>query len=90
MQYSGICGSDTSQLGGHWGEYQGPIVCGHEIVGEVVKVGPKAQGVKVGDLVGVGAQCDCCRKCEWCENGEFSLGPWGVALVSHPRAPLRY
>lgn len=70
VQYTGICASDTSQLAGHWGPYTGPIVCGHEIIGEVVKAGPKATGVKVGDVVGVGAQCDCCGECEWCVAGE--------------------
>ncbi|CAK9780339.1 putative alcohol dehydrogenase [Cutaneotrichosporon oleaginosum] len=75
IQYSGICASDTSQLGGEWGPYNGPIVGGHEIIGEVVRVGPKATGVKVGDLVGIGAQCDCCRECEWCEAGKDNFCP---------------
>lgn len=75
VQYTGICASDTSQLAGHWGPYNGPIVCGHEIIGEVVRVGPKATDVKVGDLVGIGAQCDCCRECEWCEAGASPSPP---------------
>ncbi|BEI83370.1 hypothetical protein CcaverHIS002_0312380 [Cutaneotrichosporon cavernicola] len=75
VQYTGICATDTSQLAGHWGPYNGPIVCGHEIVGQVVRVGPKATGVKVGDRVGVGAQCDCCRECEWCVAGKDNFCP---------------
>lgn len=81
VQYSGICGSDTSQLGGHLGEYKSPIICGHEIVGEVVKAGPKAN-LKVGDLVGIGAQGDCCRECEWCQAGEST--PHYYILVRGP------
>ena len=38
-----------------------PVVVGHEIVGTAVRVGSKAEGnIKVGDLVGVGAQSDSC------------------------------
>ncbi|GMK53434.1 hypothetical protein CspeluHIS016_0100200 [Cutaneotrichosporon spelunceum] len=70
VQYTGICGTDTSQLAGHWGPYEGPAVCGHEIVGEVVRVGPQATEFKVGDRVGIGAQCDCCRECEYCVAGK--------------------
>ena len=46
-----------------------PMVVGHEIVGKVVKAGPKAEGFKEGDLVGIGAQCDSCLECEWCKDG---------------------
>jgi len=45
------------------------MVVGHEIVGKVVKAGPKAEGFKEGDLVGIGAQCDSCLECEWCKDG---------------------
>lgn len=38
-----------------------PVVVGHEIIGEVVRVGSKAEGgLRVGDVVGVGAQSDAC------------------------------
>ena len=38
-----------------------PVVVGHEIVGLAVRVGSKAEGgIKVGDVVGVGAQSDSC------------------------------
>ena len=46
-----------------------PMVVGHEIVGKVVKAGPQAKGFKEGDLVGIGAQCDSCLKCEYCKDG---------------------
>jgi D-arabinose 1-dehydrogenase-like Zn-dependent alcohol dehydrogenase len=70
VQYCGICGSDVSALSGEWG----PVPkepCGHEVVGEVVKVGSKVEnGLKVGDLVGIGAQSDSCHECESCKSGE--------------------
>ncbi|KAL1973101.1 hypothetical protein VTN31DRAFT_6643 [Thermomyces dupontii] len=50
-----------------------PVCVGHEIVGRVVRVGSQVKDLKVGDLVGVGAQNDSClsRKgyCEDCEAG---------------------
>ena len=46
-----------------WGEAMWPVVTGHEIVGVAVKVGSKVSHVKVGDIVGVGAQCDSCGEC---------------------------
>ncbi|KAG5919406.1 hypothetical protein E4U61_000933 [Claviceps capensis] len=58
---SGICGSDIHTLRSGWGQTPYPCVVGHEIVGVAVRVGSKAEGgIKVGDLVGVGAQSDSC------------------------------
>lgn len=53
-----------------------PCVVGHEIVGVAVRVGPKAEnGIKVGDIVGVGAQADSCcgrgpKACQPCKDGD--------------------
>lgn len=74
--YCGICGSDVSSLTGEWGPVKDicPQVCGHEIVGEVVRIGTSPEnGLKIGDLVGIGAQLDSCRECEWCREGQSSL-----------------
>lgn len=46
-----------------------PQVVGHEVVGEVVKVGDKVKHLKVGDIAGVGAQCDSCLDCTSCNAG---------------------
>lgn len=49
-----------------------PQVVGHEIVGEVLRVGDKVdKSIKVGDVVGVGAQCDSCQSCLYCDKGEY-------------------
>ena len=73
ISHCGICGSDLHTLRSGWGPTLYPCVVGHEIVGTAVKVGSKAAegGIKVGDRVGVGAQCDSCLKpdCEECSNG---------------------
>lgn len=85
IQYCGICGSDVSALSGEWGPVDkvAPQICGHEVVGQVVKVGNNVEnGLKVGDLVGIGAQSDSCRECESCKNGEDNFCPKQVRRFS--------
>ncbi|KAK8854970.1 hypothetical protein IAR55_003710 [Kwoniella newhampshirensis] len=87
--YCGICGSDASALSGEWGPVDGvcPQVCGHEIVGEVVKVGSSPEnGLKVGQMVGIGAQCDSCRECVDCKNHEEQCCPKMVITFNSPFA----
>lgn len=68
--YCGICATDIGGLQGHYGKFSSsdPTVCGHEIVGEVTKAGSQS-GRKVGELVGIGYQTDCCGGCKMC-NGD--------------------
>ncbi|CAM1510499.1 Fc.00g008340.m01.CDS01 [Cosmosporella sp. VM-42] len=75
ITHSGICGSDIHTLRAGWGPTDFPCVVGHEIVGVAVRVGSEAEGdIKVGDMVGVGAQTDSCRSrdgpCTACESHE--------------------
>ncbi|VVT50288.1 uncharacterized protein SAPINGB_P002692 [Magnusiomyces paraingens] len=70
IQACGVCGSDIHAVGGHWGRPYCPVAVGHEIVGTVVKIGPNAKaGIKLGDRVGVGAQCDSDGTCKTCCRG---------------------
>lgn len=39
----------------------------HEVVGEVVEVGPDVRKFDVGDIVGVGLLVGCCNSCSPCE-----------------------
>lgn len=72
VSHSGICGSELHTLRSGWGPTNYPLCVGHEIVGKAVKVGKnvKHQGIKLGDVVGVGAQADACMECEHCKMGE--------------------
>lgn len=68
IEACGVCGSDIHAASGDWGRPYAPVAVGHEIIGKVVKVGPNAKaGIKLGDRVGVGAQCDCDNTCDACE-----------------------
>lgn len=68
IEACGICGSDIHAASGNWGQPYAPVAVGHEIVGKIVKIGPNAKkGLKLGDRVGIGAQCDCDNTCVACE-----------------------
>ncbi|ORY71040.1 zinc-binding dehydrogenase [Pseudomassariella vexata] len=82
ITHCGMCGSDVHTLRSGWYPAPYPIIVGHEIVGEVVRVGSKAAGShKIGDRVGVGCLTDCCMGiagvpiCEACESGEEQFCP---------------
>lgn len=61
VTHCAICHTDHGILAGELGPIDFPVCVGHEIVGHVVRVGPKAhQQFAVGDRVGVGAQSDAC------------------------------
>lgn len=67
--YCGVCHSDIHQARNDWGNSLYPMVPGHEIVGNVLSVGPDVTQFKVGDTVGVGCMVDSCQTCPACEQG---------------------
>ena len=56
-----------------------PRTMGHEIVGEVVALGPEAKGAKVGDKAVVYPWIGC-GKCWYCQSGTEHLCPTPCAL----------
>ncbi|KAK4466586.1 NADP-dependent alcohol dehydrogenase 6 [Cladorrhinum samala] len=66
IECCGVCGSDVHTVTGGWGEFEGPLCVGHEVIGKAVKVGKAVKDIKEGDRVGVGAQVWSCMKCELC------------------------
>jgi threonine dehydrogenase-like Zn-dependent dehydrogenase len=85
---TGICGSDAKQVFMDWGESSGenpmmdfttfPQVLGHEVVAEVVALGPEAEGVDVGDRVVLNPWLSCVPRgvspvCPACAVGDLSL-----------------
>ena len=69
IKYCGVCHSDIHQTRDGWGGSIFPMVPGHEIVGEVARVGASVTRFKAGDTVGVGCMVDSCRTCESCRKG---------------------
>ena len=68
--YAGICHSDLHNVADDWnGGNEYPMVPGHEIFGQVVKVGKNVTKFKVGDYAGIGCMVNSCGKCDWCRQG---------------------
>ncbi|MFN3466173.1 MAG: zinc-dependent dehydrogenase [Candidatus Brocadiales bacterium] len=66
---SGICGSDVME----WYRIKrAPLVLGHEITGEIVKVGEGVGSYKVGQKVFVSHHVPC-NTCRYCLNGKHTV-----------------
>jgi len=84
---TGVCGSDAKQVFGDFGNTGGasplmswfslPQVLGHEVVGEVVELGPEARGVTLGQRVVLNPWLTCAPRgvsplCDACVAGDLS------------------
>jgi uncharacterized zinc-type alcohol dehydrogenase-like protein len=69
IKFCGVCHSDLHQVDNDWGGAIYPVVPGHEVIGIVSAVGPKAVRFKLGDRVGVGCMVDSCQTCAPCAQG---------------------
>lgn len=67
----GVCGTDMHIYDGASGatECNAPVVLGHELAGEVIKVGYGVTSVKIGDRVTVDPNI-MCGKCDYCRSGK--------------------
>ncbi|HEY3832861.1 MAG TPA: zinc-binding dehydrogenase [Acidimicrobiia bacterium] len=87
---TGICGSDSKQIFMDFGDesrspdnpmkgfFSLPQVLGHEVVADVVELGPDAEGLEVGDRVVLNPWLSCGPRgvspvCPACERGDYSL-----------------
>lgn len=73
VDYCGICHSDLSMLDNEWRMTAYPFVPGHEAVGRIVAVGPRARGLAVGQMVGIGWNRGSCMHCHPCMEGQHHL-----------------
>lgn len=67
--YAGICHSDLHNVAEDWGRMEYPMVPGHEIVGQVERVGCNVTKFRVGDYAGIGCLVGACGECDWCRQG---------------------
>lgn len=68
----GICHTELDEIEGRI-KPKLPIILGHEIVGEVKKLGLGTTKLKVGDRIGIGWINSVCEKCYFCKNGNENL-----------------
>nr|WP_235181298.1 alcohol dehydrogenase catalytic domain-containing protein [Thermodesulfobacterium commune] len=73
VYFCGICHTELDEIEGRATPDILPVVPGHQIVGEVVEVGPKVEKFKIGDKVGAGWIYSSCQRCEYCERGLENL-----------------
>jgi L-iditol 2-dehydrogenase len=69
VRASGICGSDVLEW---YRKGKVPVVLGHEVAGDVVKVGKDVKGVKEGDKVVVAHHVPC-NTCHFCLRGHHTV-----------------
>ncbi|RBW69257.1 NAD(P)-dependent alcohol dehydrogenase [Bacillus taeanensis] len=82
----GVCGSDVHYYEhGKIGRYEvkKPIILGHELAGEVVKIGEDVTNVSVGERVAVEPGVTC-GKCSYCKSGRYNLCPDVVFMATPP------
>lgn len=68
----GVCRTDLHVIDGEVSAHL-PIVPGHEIVGQVIAMGPDAQGVEIGQRVGIPWLGSACGTCHYCREGRENL-----------------
>ena len=69
VQACGICGSDVME----WYRLKkAPRVLGHEMAGDIIKVGKNVKKIKVGDRIFVSHHVPC-NNCSFCKNGQHTL-----------------
>lgn len=73
---SGVCHTDLHAAEGDWPVKPAlPFIPGHEVVGDVVALGPDVRDVAVGERVGVPWLHAACGACEFCATGRETLCP---------------
>ncbi len=68
VKAAGICGTDIHIFHDEF-NYSVPVTMGHEFSGEIVEVGEKVKGWKVGERVVSEAHTGACRVCRLCRTG---------------------
>lgn len=85
--YCGICGSDLHAV--RAGTVAPGAVLGHEIVGEVVALGPEAMGFEVGDRVTTLSAVPC-DACDACRAGRYRSCQRGWQIFGYTGLPGGY
>lgn len=81
VEYCGICHSDLSMMDNEWGFSHYPLVPGHEVVGEVVRMGDAVRGLSIGQKVGLGWTAESCQHCDPCIGGHANVCSQAVPTI---------
>ncbi len=69
----GVCHTELDEIEGRTPPTAFPRVLGHQVVGNIVKLGPETTTLKVGDRVGVAWIFSACGHCKFCMRGLENL-----------------
>jgi propanol-preferring alcohol dehydrogenase len=69
----GVCRTDLHIVDGELSEPKLPLICGHQVVGEVVETGEGAERFAPGDRVGIPWLAWTDNECRYCRSGRENL-----------------
>lgn len=69
------CRTDLQIAEGDLAPHRLPIVPGHQVVGNVVGIGPEVEGWALGDRAGLAWLASACGTCSYCHEGRENLCP---------------
>ncbi|UCG75184.1 MAG: zinc-dependent alcohol dehydrogenase family protein [Gemmatimonadota bacterium] len=69
----GVCRTDLHVVDGDLADPALPLIPGHQIVGEVVEIGPRVEGTVLGSRVGIPWLGWTCGSCRFCRGGRENL-----------------
>ncbi len=72
VKAAGVCGTDLHIWHDQY-QYWPPVILGHEFSGEIVELGKKVEGWRIGDRVAAEPHSKACGKCELCRTGRIQL-----------------
>jgi propanol-preferring alcohol dehydrogenase len=73
VEVCGVCRTDLHLADGDLAAKAPATVPGHEVVGEVVGLGPGAARFAPGDRIGIAWLRRTCGRCRWCRSGQENL-----------------
>jgi L-iditol 2-dehydrogenase len=74
VRAAGICASDVAAFKGTHNFRRPPVITGHELAGEIVKLGPGVSGRGLGDRVALEPHVGCGR-CDYCRQDNYHECP---------------
>ena len=69
----GVCHTELDEIEGRTPPVKFPMIPGHQIVGNIVELGPETTKFKTGDRVGIAWIYSSCQKCDYCREGFENL-----------------
>ncbi|HYW94501.1 MAG TPA: zinc-dependent alcohol dehydrogenase family protein, partial [Bacteroidales bacterium] len=73
VSVSGVCHTEMDEIEGRTAPPNLPVIPGHQVVGRVAGMGPKAGKFKEGARVGVAWIYSSCGHCDYCRTGNENL-----------------